>query len=117
MQRLTRCRSPASPSAQSSDLAATYKSALAYVNSGGDKSLKKPSQSQQLAFYGLYKQEACGKCNEKQPSRLQVVARAKHDAWAKLGSMSQEEARKEYVAALTKSDPSWQKKVKLKAKL
>ena len=42
----------AAPDAQSSDLAATYRSALAYITSGGDPSLKKPTQAQQLAFYG-----------------------------------------------------------------
>jgi hypothetical protein len=55
------------------------------VTAGGDPSLKKPTQAQQLTFYGLFKQVEKGKCTEKQPSRLQLTARAKHDAWAKLG--------------------------------
>jgi hypothetical protein len=54
---------------QSSDLAAQYAAALAYVTAGGDPSMKKPSQAQQLQFYALFKQEAQGQCKEKQPSR------------------------------------------------
>ena len=123
----------------------------------------------QLAFYGLYKQEEKGKCTEKQPSRLQLTARAKHDAWAKLGksvnerasrharerireasrmmtastycartshpiccclssllfslsdSMSKADAQAQYIAALTKIDPTWEAKsdaaAKIKSKL
>ena len=49
--------------------------------------------------------------------RLSVVARAKWDAWNKLGSMSKEDAQRAYIAALTKSDPNWAEKVKIKSKL
>ena len=98
-------------------MADTYKAALAYVQSGGDPSMKKPSQSQQLQFYALYKQVESGRCKAKAPSRLQVVARAKHDAWAKLGDMTREQAQRAYVDALEKSDPQWKSKLKLKSKL
>jgi len=68
-----------------SDAAAKYAKALAYVQSGGDSSMKKPPQSAQLAFYGLFKQIEKGRCSEKAPSRINVIARAKWDAWNKLG--------------------------------
>ena len=76
--------------------------------------MKKPSQSQQLVYYGLHKQISVGKCNEKQPGRLNIIARAKWDAWNKLGNMSKEEAQKKYVEEITKADPNWQK---IKSKL
>jgi len=95
-----------------------YPLALQYIQSGGDPTLKKPTQAQQLEYYALFKQATVGKCNEKQPSRFKVIARAKHDAWSKLGNMSKEDAKRAYVTALTKADPNWQTKAtKLKSKL
>jgi hypothetical protein len=52
--------------------------------------------------------------------RLQLIARAKWDAWSKLGNMSKADAQRAYVDALTKSDPQWQtkaKNMKIKSKL
>jgi acyl-CoA-binding protein len=49
-----------------------------------------------------------------------LIARAKWDAWSKLGSMSKADAQRAYVDALTKSDPQWQtkaKNMKIKSKL
>jgi acyl-CoA-binding protein len=110
----------------------------------------KLTNEQQLEMYALFKQATTGSCNTKQPSRLQVYAvyslpvadkftaicsrdlqiveRAKWDAWKKLGSMSKEEAMKRYVEvhpfecresysyafkALTKLAPNWEKQAKL----
>jgi acyl-CoA-binding protein len=60
-----------------------------------------------LKFYGLYKQATDGPCNEKEPSRLQVVKRMKWQAWKELGKMTKEEARKAYIVQLEGVAPSW----------
>lgn len=55
-----------------------------------------PSDAIKLQFYALYKQATIGKCNIPQPWALQVVDRAKWDAWNKLGNMSKETAMTKY---------------------
>jgi 2-acylglycerol O-acyltransferase 2 len=50
-----------------------------------------------LTLYSLYKQSTVGKCNEPQPSSFHIVDRAKHDAWSALGTISQDEAKTQYI--------------------
>jgi len=50
-----------------------------------------------LQIYALFKQATTGKCNAKKPSALNFVAKAKWDAWSKLGDMSQDDAQKTYI--------------------
>ena len=64
-----------------------FKAAQDIISKGG-KEGPKLSNNEKLVFYGLYKQATVGKCNIKAPGRLDVVARAKYDAWNALGSMS-----------------------------
>lgn len=90
---------------------------MAYIKAGGAPGSKKPSQSLQLEFYGLFKQITEGPNKTKAPSRLKLIERAKWDAWTKLASMGKEEAKKKYVETLNKSDPGWKKHVTIKAKL
>lgn len=57
-----------------------------------------PSKDDQLMLYGLYKQATSGNANSaKQPSRLNVVAYAKHNAWSKFQGMPQDFAMMKYV--------------------
>ncbi|KAI1889231.1 hypothetical protein AGOR_G00177020 [Albula goreensis] len=56
-----------------------------------------PGNEVKLKIYGLFKQATQGPCNTPKPSMLDFVNKAKWDAWKSLGSVSQEEARQQYV--------------------
>ena len=56
-----------------------------------------PSNEMKLKFYAYYKQATAGPCRSGRPGFWDVVARAKHDAWAGLGDMGQAEAKAKYV--------------------
>lgn len=57
---------------------------------------KGPTDSEKLKFYGLYKQGTQGKCTTDQPWAIQVIERAKWDAWNSLGNMSKDTAMMKY---------------------
>ncbi|KAJ3160203.1 hypothetical protein HDU86_001039 [Geranomyces michiganensis] len=61
-----------------------------------------PSSDEKLQFYGLYKQATVGSCTTPRPSMWDVVGRSKWDAWNKVRSMSQPEAKEAYVDACAK---------------
>ncbi|KAJ8925526.1 hypothetical protein NQ315_009365 [Exocentrus adspersus] len=56
-----------------------------------------PSNDLMLRFYGYFKQATLGPCCGSRPAFWDVVARAKYDAWKKLGDMSKEEAMAKYL--------------------
>mmetsp|Transcript_17557 Transcript_17557/g.24369 ORF Transcript_17557/g.24369 Transcript_17557/m.24369 type:complete len:124 (+) Transcript_17557:19-390(+) len=56
------------------------------------------SANDKLQFYALFKQATDGPNNTKAPSRLNLVAKAKWDAWKVLGQISKEEAMKKYIS-------------------
>lgn len=56
-----------------------------------------PGNEAKLALYALYKQATVGDVTGKKPSRLDMVGRAKYDAWAKKRGLSSEEAMQRYV--------------------
>lgn len=68
------------------------------------KSRSLPSQSPQnlLALYGLFKQAKEGDAKGKKPGRLDMKGRAKFEAWEANKGKSQDQARAEYVALVTK---------------
>lgn len=59
-------------------------------------STKTVSDDLKLRFYALYKQATIGKCNTPKPWAVQVVERAKWDAWNTLGTMTKETAMVKY---------------------
>ena len=66
------------------------------------KKLKiKPSDSDLLVLYGLYKQSTIGDCNIAQPWAIQVEARAKWDAWNEYKGMDTKKAMKKYTKKAT----------------
>ena len=71
-----------------------------------DKNAPKLSNNDKLKFYSLFKQATIGACNIKQPSRMNLVARAKYDAWKAHGSMSQLDAKKTFLAEFFKMAPN-----------
>lgn len=50
-----------------------------------------------LVLYGLYKQIMEGNCVTPQPWSVQVIERARWDAWYKNYNMSREEAMRKYI--------------------
>ena len=91
---------------------ADFKKALNYVTQGPKANL---SDKQRLNLYALYKQVTVGPCKEPAPSRLKFVARAKHDAWKKLGKMPKDKAIERYIKLIESFAPRWRswKKSKL----
>eukprot|EP00245_Coleochaete_scutata_P016785 TRINITY_DN7983_c0_g1_i2.p1 TRINITY_DN7983_c0_g1~~TRINITY_DN7983_c0_g1_i2.p1 ORF type:complete len:486 (-),score=121.76 TRINITY_DN7983_c0_g1_i2:1102-2559(-) len=65
------------------------------------------SQEVQLLLYALYKQATVGSCIISQPSVFNIGAKAKWDAWKKLGKMEQEEAMARYIGTVSQMYPNW----------
>lgn len=61
-----------------------------------------PGNEVKLQLYALFKQASTGQCNTPKPGMMDFVGKAKHEAWSKLGSMSQDEARTKYVETVEK---------------
>ncbi|KAJ9125861.1 hypothetical protein QFC24_002645 [Naganishia onofrii] len=60
----------------------------------------KPSQEDQLTFYGLFKQANVGDVNTPKPGMMDFTGKYKWNAWKANEGKSQEQAKKEYVDAL-----------------
>lgn len=60
-----------------------------------------------MRLYGLQKQGTLGTGRGPMPGLLEPRARAKWRAWAKLGSMDREEAKKEYCSLVDSLVPNW----------
>lgn len=77
-----------------SDLKAQFEQAQKDVR----KLTKKPSNDDLLALYSLFKQGTDGDVSGSRPGMLNVVDRAKFDAWTKLKGTKAELAQKQYIA-------------------
>jgi len=84
------------------DLKAQFEQAQADV-----KTLtKRPGNEDMLALYALFKQGSQGDVSGSRPGMLDMVGRAKYDAWAKFKGTAKDAALKQYidkVAALLKT--------------
>ncbi|HEU0198121.1 MAG TPA: acyl-CoA-binding protein [Nevskiaceae bacterium] len=58
---------------------------------------KRPSNDDLLALYSLFKQGSVGDAQGKRPGMLDMVGRAKFDAWGKLKGTTAEQAMQKYV--------------------
>lgn len=63
----------------------------------------------EMELYGLHKVAMEGPCRESQPMALKLAARAKWNAWQKLGNMSPEVAMERYISLLSDKVPGWMK--------
>ncbi|CAJ2675363.1 unnamed protein product [Trifolium pratense] len=63
----------------------------------------------EMELYGLHKVAMEGPCRESQPMPLKLSARAKWNAWQKLGNMSPEVAMERYISLLSDKFPEWMK--------
>eukprot|EP00732_Lithocolla_globosa_P006628 Lithocolla_globosa_v1_NODE_7811_length_898_cov_9.988138.p1 type:complete len:267 gc:universal NODE_7811_length_898_cov_9.988138:846-46(-) len=74
-----------------------------------------PNNEEKLRFHALLKQSMVGPCNVPRPPFMEVVNRAKWDAWKSLKEMPKTEAMKKYLALLeqflkqNESDPQAKK--------
>ena len=57
----------------------------------------RPSNEDMLALYAMYKQGSEGDASGKRPGMLDMVGRAKYDAWAKLKGTDKETAMQKYI--------------------
>ena len=78
--------------------------ATAKLKASFDKAVKeskslpeKPDNATLLKLYSLYKQATEGDVQGKRPGMMDMVGRAKYDAWAGLTGKSADAAMKEYV--------------------
>jgi diazepam-binding inhibitor (GABA receptor modulator, acyl-CoA-binding protein) len=76
------------------DLKAQFEKAQADV-----KTLtKRPSNDDMLFLYAHFKQASAGDVSGSRPGMMDMVGRAKYDAWAKLKGTSKDDATKKYIA-------------------
>ncbi|KAK9122195.1 hypothetical protein Syun_019812 [Stephania yunnanensis] len=93
---------------ESTELDEAFSAATAFVaTAAADRLSAKVSSEVQLQLYGLYKISTEGPCNAPQPSPLKMTARAKWNAWQKLGTMHPEEAMQKYIEIVTELYPTW----------
>ncbi|XP_014206313.1 acyl-CoA-binding domain-containing protein 5-like [Copidosoma floridanum] len=59
-----------------------------------------PSEELMLRFYSYYKQATSGPCKSSKPAFWQLVKKARWEAWAQLGNMSQKDAMSRYIEEL-----------------
>ena len=81
-----------------SDLDESFKQAQVDVKTLTEK----PSNDDLLSLYSLYKQGSHGDVEGKRPGRLDMVNRAKYDAWAKLQGTSRDSAKQSYIDLVTR---------------
>uniref|UniRef100_A0A1A9W3G2 ACB domain-containing protein n=1 Tax=Glossina brevipalpis TaxID=37001 RepID=A0A1A9W3G2_9MUSC len=68
---------------------------------------KIPPDSVFLEFYGLYKQATVGDCNIAKPGTLDLKGKAKWEAWNSRKGLTQDEAKKAYIAIYEKYAPQY----------
>ncbi|KAG8903642.1 hypothetical protein FRB99_002917 [Tulasnella sp. 403] len=82
--------------------AAKFEKAVSIVNGLPKDGPVQPTQDERLTFYSLYKQATVGDNTTTRPGTfsLDLVGKAKWDAWDGQKGKSTEDAQKEYVDAL-----------------
>ncbi|RCV14856.1 hypothetical protein SETIT_3G012200v2 [Setaria italica] len=91
---------------ESTELDEEFSAASAFVAASAASGTSVPEEAQ-LRLYGLYKIATEGPCTAPQPSALKLKARAKWNAWHKLGAMPTEEAMQEYITIVHELFPNW----------
>ncbi|KAL3340378.1 hypothetical protein AABB24_028821 [Solanum stoloniferum] len=92
-----------------SELEEEFVKAVNFVGGGNGKnsSMENLGSELMMQLYGLQKIAMEGPCHEPQPMALKVYARAKWNAWQKMGSMNQEVAMEQYIKLLSDHVPEW----------
>ena len=76
---------------------ATLKSRFEQAVVGSKKLPERPDNATLLQIYALYKQATQGDATGKRPGFMDLVGRAKWDAWKAVGGKSANEAMQAYV--------------------
>ena len=63
---------------------------------------KRPSNEELLSLYALFKQSTDGDVKGARPGMLDMVGRAKYDAWTKLKGTATDKAMQGYLAVVNK---------------
>ncbi|KAJ6830285.1 acyl-CoA-binding domain-containing protein 3-like isoform X1 [Iris pallida] len=93
---------------EKTELEKRFSKAAAYVGSrSGEDELSRLSGDDQMRLYGLYKVATEGPCYDSQPMTLKIFARAKWNAWQKLGNMNPEGAMEQYMDLVSEKFPGW----------
>nr|GLL18281.1 acyl-CoA-binding domain-containing protein 3-like isoform X2 [Ipomoea trifida] len=74
---------------------------------GNNDALSNLGSELQMQLYALQKTAMEGPCYKPQPMAFKVSARAKWNAWQRMGSMSSEAAMEQYIKLLSDTVPSW----------
>ncbi|KAL5071822.1 hypothetical protein RYX36_022709 [Vicia faba] len=90
-----------------SEVEKTFMSATNFVAEKGY--IGKCDDDLEMELYGLGRVAMEGPCREPQPMPLKLSARAKWNAWQKLGNMSPEIAMEQYISLLSDKFPGWMK--------
>ncbi|CAK7347455.1 unnamed protein product [Dovyalis caffra] len=92
-----------------SEMETIFGEAAKFVEESGDKDerLASVGTDVQMELYGLHKVATEGPCREQPPMALKVSARAKWNAWQRLGNMSPEAAMEQYIALVSDRAPGW----------
>ncbi|XP_060199350.1 acyl-CoA-binding domain-containing protein 5-like isoform X1 [Lycium barbarum] len=88
-----------------SELEEEFVKAVNFVDEGNGK--ENLGSESMMQLYGLQKIAMEGPCHEPQPMALKVYARAKWNAWQKMGSMNPEVAMEQYIKLLSDNVPRW----------
>mmetsp|Transcript_2131 Transcript_2131/g.2661 ORF Transcript_2131/g.2661 Transcript_2131/m.2661 type:complete len:95 (-) Transcript_2131:148-432(-) len=75
----------------------SFEEAVKFISDKSHQPKKTVPNERKLALYAHYKQVKEGDVKGSQPWAIQLEARAKYDAWAKLKGMSKEDAEAAYV--------------------
>jgi len=86
-----------------------FKFAVDQINNSTAHSYGGPTDDEKLRFYGLYKQATIGNCNTSQPWVIDVVNRAKWNAWNSLKGMSSADAKYKYCEEYMKLSEKYEK--------
>lgn len=83
-----------------SDLETRFRDAVEQVRNAPSDGPYKPSNEDKLRMYALYRQATDGDVQGKRPGMLNVIERAKFDAWAAMKGTPREEAMQRYIDAV-----------------
>ncbi|XP_020207992.1 acyl-CoA-binding domain-containing protein 3 isoform X2 [Cajanus cajan] len=93
---------------EKSEVEKEFMAATEFVSGEGNR-LESVGSNVQMELYGLHKVAIEGPCCEPPPMPLKLSARAKWNAWQKLGNMSPEVAMEQYISLLSDKFPGWMK--------
>jgi len=75
------------------DLSKKFKQAQDKINNLDER----PDNATSLRLYALYKQATQGDASGERPGALDMIRRAKYDAWAQVKGMGKNDAMQEYI--------------------